>query len=213
MHPSLRGLLPALLLGSVACAEASPRPPPATPSPPPSASAGAPAPSNPDALCAALCSVHPTAASPQAPRVRHLGPGVVRVLLLWKEPNGDSIQAIGAMNDLAGWLRGVEGVELALVTIDDNGARAAQARRELIDADAPVKLLSGEDAWALAASLAPEQLPAMYLIDPQQRPTIRIDGPPSWKASEARALVAGLVAGQSCSLAIEGGKALGRGCP
>lgn len=133
------------------------------------------------------------------------------MVLLWKEPNGDAIQAISGLNDLAERLRGVEGVELMMVSVDDDGGRATQARRELIDKETQVRLVFGSDAQQIAAALAPDRLPVTYVLDRQQRPAMRFDGVASWRSPSSRALFEGLVAEKSCSLTIEDGKVLGKG--
>ena len=209
----MRIALAGLFLSLAACAPATPPPAaPSSPVAPPAASA--PPPSSPDSLCPALCALHPTAASPEAPMLKGQPPGVVRVLLLWKEPNGDAIQAVGGLNDLAERLKGLPGVELVLVSVDDDGARAAQARRELIDKDTPVRLVFGDEAQQVAATLAPDRLPATYVLDRQQRPALRFDGVPAWRSAATRTLFEGLAAEQRCSYVIENEKNLGpTGCP
>lgn len=202
--------VPASLLLLAACA--SPLPPPA-PAPPLASAPSPPAASSapPDALCPSLCALRPTAASPGAPVIRGQAPGVVRVVLLWREPSGDAIQAVSGLNDLAERLRGVAGVELLLVSVDDDGARAAQAKRELIDKETTVRLLFGPEAQEVAAALAPDRLPTTYVLDREQRPVLRFDGVPGWRSGATRALFEGLSAGQGCSLVIEEGRPQGAG--
>ncbi|MCS6900275.1 MAG: hypothetical protein NZX77_10980 [Polyangiaceae bacterium] len=149
-----------------------------------------------------------------APVLRGQKPGNVRVVLLWREPSGDAIQAVSGLNDLADRLRGVAGVELLLVSVDDDGARAEQARRELIDPETPVRFVSGPEAQAIAATLAPERLPTTYILDREQRPILRFDGVPAWRSAATRTLFEGLMAGQGCSFMIEEEHSLGgKSCP
>lgn len=205
-----------LLLGLpllVACSGAAPAVP-ATPAPTPSAGRPTEAPVNPDALCADLCSLRPTSTSPQAPALKVAGAPADKalVMLLWRTPNGESIEAIGAFNDLAEQLKGSTGVALVLVSIEDDGGRVTQARRELIDQNTPVQLVFGAAAQEVAAALAPDRLPATYVLDPRHRPIARFDGVPTWRSPSARPFFEGLTRGGGCTVLIDEGKAAGGRC-
>lgn len=206
----MRLFLPGFLLLTACSSAVSPPETPAASSPPASS---APPSSTipPDQLCPALCALRPSAANPQALALKGQSPGVVRVILLWREPNGNAIQAISGINDLASRIRGIHGIELLLVSVDDNGARAAQARQELIDQETQVRLIFGPDAQEITAALAPETLPALYILDQQQRPVMRFDQIPDWHAPVSRTLFEGLTAGASCSFVVEDGK-IPNGC-
>ncbi len=200
------------LLG--ACAPPLPAAPPAPA--PASAAPAAPAAPAADAegLCPGLCALAPAAASPRAPALKGvtgLDEGQAAVVLLWREPNGESIEAIGGLNDLAERLRGLTGVTLALVSIDDDGARATQARRELIDPATRVTLIFGADGQATAAALAPDRLPALYVLDRQRRTVARFEGPTRWRSPATRGFFEGLAGGQGCSLSFDAGKPVSPG--
>ena len=208
----------ALSAGALAACTPAAAPAPAVASPAGAATAAAPV-AGPD-LCARLCALGPTAATPLAPAIRGKlawseadGPGRdddALVLLFWKEPNGEGIEALSGFNDLGHALAGLAGVRLAVVHVGGDVAQAMQARRELIDADVKVALLAGEAAQGLVAALAPDRLPATYVLDRRHRPQARFDGVARWRSPSVRGYFEGLVAGGGCGLSFEGPGAEGR---
>ncbi len=180
-------------------------------------------PAGPD-VCASLCALGPSAATPQAPAVKTklswtsagatttVSDSEALVLFFWREPNGESIEGLDGLNDLAHKLAGLAGIRLAMVYVGDDEAKAVQARRELIDRDVSVGVIAGEQAQQLVAALAPDRLPVTYVLDRQHRPQARFDGAARWRPASVRAYFEGLVAGGGCGLSFEGSGAEGR-CP